>query len=178
LCSKRTPARCEHLRRQHLHGALTPPPPHTLALPLARSLSPSLFLTHACTRSLPSFLPPSLPPRPLQEGFIVDKEDSSVTRSAEYLEGLFKAGGLQVVRCPRPRRELCVAAAAGRFLSQLPNHGHTRPTIASCHIYCLLEFLSHGHNCPPMTVRVPGGGKYLRVSSVVLNASFIIISTI
>lgn len=30
-------------------------------------------------------------------GFIVDKEDSSVTRSAEYLEGLFKAGGLQVV---------------------------------------------------------------------------------
>lgn len=44
----------------------------------------------------------------VQDGFIVDKEDSSVTRSAEYLEGLFKAGGLNVVRFVKRSRTACV----------------------------------------------------------------------
>lgn len=53
---------------------------------------------------------PSLAPE--QDGFIVDKEDSSVTRSAEYLEGLFKAGGLNVVRFLQPLHHAVVPHAA------------------------------------------------------------------
>ena len=41
----------------------------------------------------------------------VDKEDSSVTRSAEYLEGLFKAGGLNVVRFHQRMHHACPHAA-------------------------------------------------------------------